>query len=148
MKVILLEDVKSLGQKGDVVNVSDGYARNFLIPRQKAVEASAGKIKELSQLKLAQVKKKQAEETTARELGARLEGLMVRITSRVGEGGKLFGAVSSKDVADALFKQHKLKVDKKKIVLKEPIKQLGVHPLVIKLHPAVQATVNVNVVGE
>ncbi|OAT80865.1 50S ribosomal protein L9 [Desulfotomaculum copahuensis] len=147
MKVILLEDVKSLGQKGDVVNVSDGYARNFLLPRQKAVEASAGKMKELSQQKAVQVKKKQAEETAARELGARLEGLTVQIKSRVGEGGKLFGAVSSKDVADALFREHKLTVDKKKIVLKEPIKQLGVHPLVVKLHPAVQATINVNVVG-
>jgi len=148
MKVILLDDVKNVGKKGDVINVSDGYARNYLLPRRLAAEASAGKMKELSQQKAAQARKKQEEETLARELAARLDGLTVQVKGKVGEGGRLFGAVSSRDIAEAIYEQFSVKVDKKKIVLKEPIKQIGVHQLLIKLHPAVQAKINVNLTGE
>ncbi len=146
MKVILLEDVKNLGPRGAVVNVSDGYARNFLIPRRLAVEASPGKMKELAQQKAVEARKKEEAEARARDLAARLDGITVEVKAKVGEGGRLFGAVNSKDIAEALERQHQIAVDKKKILLKEPIKQLGEQTLVVKLHPSVQAQVKVAVV--
>ncbi len=143
MKVVLLQDVKGQGKKGDIINVAEGYARNFLLPRKLAVEASEAKLKEISQQKAAQERKKIREEEEARAAAARLEGVRVRVPTRVGEGGKLFGAVSSKDIAESLAQQHRIDLDKKKIVLKEPIKTLGDHPVTVKLHPSVQATVTV-----
>ncbi|MGB9803209.1 50S ribosomal protein L9 [Desulfofundulus sp.] len=148
MKVILLEDVKNLGSRGSVVNVSDGYARNFLIPRGLAVEATPGKMKELAQQKAVEARKRQEAEARARDLAARLDGLTVQIKARVGEGGRLFGAVSSKDIAEALEQQYRVTIDKKKILLKEPIRQLGEQTLVIKLHPSVQAQVKVAVLPQ
>lgn len=148
MKVILLEDVKNLGPKGAVVEVSDGYARNYLLPRRLAVEATPGRMKELAQQKANEMKKRQEAEARAKELAAKLEGLVVSVAVKAGEGGKLFGAVSTKDIAEALERQHQIAVDKKKILLKEPIKQLGEYPVVIKLHPAVQAQVRVAVEAE
>lgn len=148
MKVILLQDIKNVGKKGDVVNVAEGYARNFLIPKNMATEASTGKLKDLAAQKSIEDKKRQKIEQEARELASRLKGLTVKIVTKVGDGGKLFGAVSNKDISDALSKEHKIKVDKKKIVLKEPIKVLGQYPITIKLHPAVQAEINVAVVAE
>ncbi|MGB9825699.1 MAG: 50S ribosomal protein L9 [Desulfofundulus sp.] len=148
MKVILLEDVKNLGSRGSVVNVSDGYARNFLIPRGLAVEATPGKMKELAQQKAVEARKRQEAEARARDLAARLDGLTVQIKARVGEGGRLFGAVSSKDIAEALEQQYWVTIDKKKILLKEPIRQLGEQTLVIKLHPSVQAQVKVAVLPQ
>jgi large subunit ribosomal protein L9 len=147
MKVILLQDVKGQGQKGDIISVAEGYARNFLIPRNLAVEASEAKLKEISLQKTAQDKKRRKEEDEARAMAASLEGAGVIIRNRVGEGGKLFGAVSNKDIAECLARQHGLDLDKKKITLKEPIKTLGDHPVTIKLHPAVQVTINVRVEG-
>lgn len=148
MKVILLQDIKNVGKKGDVVNVAEGYARNFLIPKKMVAEASTGKLKDLATQKSIEDKKRQKIEENARELASRLKGLTVKIATKVGDGGKLFGAVSNKDISDALDNQHKIKIDKKKIVLKEPIKLLGQHPITIKLHPAVQAEINVAVVAE
>lgn len=148
MKVILLEDVKNLGQKGAVVDVSDGYARNFLLPRRLAVEASPGRMKDLAQQQAVAARKKKEAEARARELAERLEGLTIRISAKVGEGGKLFGAVGNKDVADALQQQYQIHVDRKKVVLKEPIKHLGEHSLVVKLHPQVNARIKVVVIPE
>lgn len=147
MKVVLLQDVKGQGKKGDIINVAEGYARNFLLPRNLAVEASDSKLKEISQQKAAQDRKKRKEEDAAKIAASRMEGLKVVIKTRVGEGGKLFGAVSNKDIAENLARQHGLDIDKKKIVLKEPIKTLGEFPVAVKLHPSVQATVTVLVEG-
>ncbi|WP_027717112.1 50S ribosomal protein L9 [Desulfovirgula thermocuniculi] len=148
MKVILLEDVKNLGPKGAVVEVSDGYARNYLLPRRLAVEATPGRLKELEMLKASQDRRRREEEARARELAARLDGLELTIAVRAGEGGRLFGAVGTKDIAAALSGQHGLEVDKKKILLKDPIKQLGDYQVAIKLHPAVQARIKVSVVAQ
>lgn len=146
MKVILLEDVKNLGPKGAVVEVSDGYARNYLLPRRLAVEATPGRLKELETRRASEDRRRREEETRARELAAKLEGLELTIAVRAGEGGRLFGAVGTKDIAAALSSQHGLEVDKKKILLEDPIKQLGDYLVTVKLHPAVQARIRVSVV--
>ena len=143
MKVILLNDVKGQGKKGDVITVSEGYARNYLLPRFLAVEASEAKLKEISHQQAAEGRKKKKVEDEARATAARLEGIRVQIKTKVGEGGKLFGAVSNKDIAESLANQHGFNLDKKKIILKEPIKTLGEHLISVKLHPAVQATIMV-----
>jgi large subunit ribosomal protein L9 len=148
MQVILLEDVKKLGRKGDVVKVAEGYARNFLIPKGLAVEATKGKMKDLEhQQKIMNEQKKKIEEQ-ARVLGRQMDGLKVTIQTRVGDAGKLFGAINNKDIAEALQKNHGLSVDKKKIVLKNPIKSLGEYPVTIKLHPAVQVQITFVVVAD
>lgn len=148
MKVILVDDVKKLGKKGDVVNVADGYARNFLIPRGLAVEATPGRMKELQKQKEKESELRAQEEKQARELAGKLENIKVTIPVKVGEAGKLFGAVSNKDIVEVLNKKHNIKLDKKKVILKEPIKSLGTYPVTIKLHPKVQAKLDVTVVEE
>ncbi len=147
MKVILLQDVKGQGKKGDIVTVAEGYARNFLLPRKLAVEASDSRLREISLQRAAQDKKKIKAEEEAWAAAARLEGTQVVISARVGDGGKLFGAVNNKDIAENLARQHSLDIDKKKIILKEPIKTLGRFPVTVKLHPSVQATITVLVEG-
>ncbi|MFZ5649736.1 MAG: 50S ribosomal protein L9 [Bacillota bacterium] len=143
MKVVLLQDVKGKGKKGDILTVAEGYARNFLFPRNLAVEASAGKLKELSDQKAAQERKKSKEEDEARLLASRLDGIRVFVKSRVGEGGKLFGAVNNKDISENLSRQHRIEIDKKKIILKDPIKTAGEFIVTVKLHPAVQVGIAV-----
>jgi len=148
MKVILLKDVPGQGKQGDVINVADGYARNYLLPRGLASEASEGRLKELADRRRAMAIKEQKIEQAARELAARLNNLTVVIKTKTGEGGRLFGSVNNKDIADALADQYNIMLDKKKLVVKEPIKQLGAYPVAVKLHPAVQAEVMVEVVAE
>ncbi|MFZ5647389.1 MAG: 50S ribosomal protein L9 [Bacillota bacterium] len=148
MKVVLLQDVKGKGKKGDIVTVAEGYARNFLLPRNLAVEASVGKLKELSDQKAAQERKKSKEEEQARLTASKIEGIKVHVKSKVGEGGKLFGAVNNKDISENLSRQHGIDVDKKKIFLKDPIKTAGEFPVTVKLHPTVQAVIHVIVQGE
>lgn len=148
MKVILLQDVKGQGKKGEVVNVSDGYARNYLMPKNLAVEASAGKIKELQQQKNSADIKQQRLIQEARVLADRLEKLTINIKTKAGEGGRLFGAVNNKDVAEALERDHNIVIDKKKIVVKEPIKTLGAYPVTIKLFTSVQAEISISVLAE
>lgn len=146
MKVILLEDVKALGKKGEIVDVSDGYARNFILPKKKGVEASAANLNTLK-LKKANDEKVAIENLeNAKALGEKLTKAAVEIKIKSGEGGKLFGAISSKEIAAAVKEQHGLEIDKKKIVLDEPIKELGSHSVKIKLHKDVTANVTVNVV--
>lgn len=147
MKVVLLQDVKGQGKKGDVITVAEGYARNYLLPRNLALEASESKMKEITQQKAAQDRKKKKEEEQAAAYATRIEGIKVLIKTRVGEAGKLFGAVSNKDIAENLAQQHGIDIDKKKIILKEPIKTLGEFPVAVKLYPSVQATINVIVEG-
>ena len=145
MKVILLEDVKSLGKKGEIVNVSDGYARNFIIPKKKGVEATAANLNTLKLQKANEEKKAQENLEHAQALAKELENATVEIKIRAGEGGKLFGSISSKEIAAAICEQYQLEVDKKKIVLDEPIKELGEHTVKIKLHKDVSAQVTVQV---
>lgn len=145
MKVILLQDVKSLGKKGEIVNVNDGYARNFVLPKKLGLEANA---KNLNDLKLKrQHEDKVAAENlaAAKELAAKLKDSVVTTTVKVGEGGRTFGSVSSKEIAEACKKQLGLEIDKKKIQVKDPIKGLGNYIIGVKLHPAVTAELTVKV---
>ena len=143
MKIILLEDVKSLGKKGDIVNVNNGYARNFILPKKLGVEATG---KNLNDLKLQKNnEKKIALENleAAKNLSGELAEGKVELSIKVGEGGKTFGSVSSKEIAAAVKEQMGLDVDKKKIQLKEAIKSLGTHIVAVKLHPEVTAELKV-----
>ncbi len=148
MRIILLKDVPGQGKRGDMLNVAEGYARNYLLPRGLAAEASQGKMNELAVRRQAQAAKEEKIEQEARELAARLDNLTVVIKAKTGEGGRLFGSVNNKDVSDAMASQHKIILDKKKLVVKEPIKQLGVHTAIAKLHPSIQAEIKVEVVGD
>jgi len=146
MKVILLEDVKALGKKGDVCDVSDGYARNFIIPKKKGVEANAQNLNNLKLKQANDAKVAQENLENAQKLGSELSGKPVVIKVKVGEGGKLFGAIASKEIAAAVLEQTGLELDKKKIVLAEPIKALGEHVVKVKLHKDVTTSITVNVV--
>lgn len=145
MKVILLEDVKSLGKKDQIVEINDGYARNFIIPKKLGMEATGAN---LNSLKL----QKANEEKVAKELldhaeafKQQIESKEVTVAIKAGEGGKAFGSVSSKEIAKAAMDQHGIEIDKKKIQLADPIKSFGTHSVIIKLHPKVTATLNVKV---
>ncbi len=148
MKVILLQDVKKIGSKGDVIEVAEGYARNYLLPRKLAVEATQGHMKDLSQKKASEARKKEKRLEEAKKLAEKLAKLTVKIPTKVGEAGRLFGSITTKDIADALKAQHKIDIDKKKMDLESPIKSLGVFPVTAKLHPQVQAKFDVHVVEE
>ena len=145
MKVILLEDVKSLGKKGDTVNVSDGYARNMLFPKKLGVEATAKNLNDLKLQKANQAKVAQEQLDSAKAFAEVISSKEVIISIKVGEGGKTFGSVSSKEIAEAAKKQHDLDIDKKKILLASPIKTLGTTEVPIKLHPKVTAGLKVTV---
>lgn len=145
MKVILLEDVKSLGKKGEIVNVNDGYARNFILPKKLGLEANG---KNLNDLKLHKAnEEKVAKEVLeeAKELAKKLEAGEVALAIKIGEGGRSFGSISSKEIAAAVKEQLALEVDKKKIQLKDSIKTLGTHSVPVKLHPKVTAQLKVKV---
>ncbi|QXM06984.1 50S ribosomal protein L9 [Crassaminicella indica] len=145
MKVILLKDVKGLGKKGDVVNASDGHARNFLIPRGLAKEATSGSIKVLKKQKAAEKRKKDEELAKAKALADKISALTVKLKGKAGEGGRLFGSITSKDIAEGLMKQHKIKIDKRKIQLDSPIKTLGARFVEVKIYPEVTAKMRVEV---
>ena len=140
MKVILLQDVKSLGKKGDLVEVNAGYARNFILPKKLGIEATNKNINDLKLQKAHQDKVAAQQLADAQELAADIEKKSVEVQMKVGEGGKTFGAISTKEIAAAAKDQLGLELDKKKISVDEPIKSLGVHNVKIKLHPKVVAT--------
>ena len=142
MKVILLQDVKALGKKGEVVNVNDGYARNFILPKKLGVEANGKNLNDLKLQKNNEAKVAQEHLDAAKKLA---EELKVVLTMKVGEGGRTFGSVSSKEIAEAVKEQMHLDIDKKKIQLKEQIKTLGTHIVSVKLHPEVTAELKVSV---
>ena len=148
MKVILLEDVKSLGKKGDICDVSDGYARNFIIPKKKGVEATPDNLNNLKLKNANDAKVAKENLENAQALAAQLADKAVVIRVRVGEGGKLFGAIASKEIVAAVLDQTGLEVDKKKIVLADPIKALGDHKVKVKLHKDVTASLLVKVEEE
>lgn len=148
MKVILKEDVKSLGKKGEIVEVSDGYARNFILKRNKGVEANAKNLNDLKLKKANDDKLEKEQYEAAKELGAKIEAGKIEVSIKTGEGGKAFGSVSSKEIAAEVKSQMDLEIDKKKIVLKEAIKALGTFKVPVKLHPKVTAELTVNVKEE
>jgi large subunit ribosomal protein L9 len=145
MKVIFLKDVKGKGKKGEVKNVSDGYAHNFLLKNGYAVEATGGNVKVLEAQKNREQKDAAAELQANKELKATLEELTVELKAKSGEGGRLFGSITSKQIAEELKKKHKIKVDKRKIELNDAIRVLGYTNVPVKLHPEVTATVKVHV---
>ncbi|MCB6993521.1 50S ribosomal protein L9 [bacterium 210820-DFI.6.37] len=145
MIVILQKDVKGTGKAGDVVKVSDGYARNMLIPKGMAKEATEGNIKNLEKQKEIAAEKRAEQKAAAQATAEKIQALSVTIETKGGEGGRLFGSITSKDIAEALADQHKIKVDKKKIVLDSPIKHTGDFTVPIKLFPEVAADLKVKV---
>ncbi|WP_053361204.1 50S ribosomal protein L9 [Bacillus sp. FJAT-27251] len=145
MKVIFLKDVKGKGKKGEVKNVADGYAHNFLIKQGLAVEASSAAMSSLSAQKKKEEKQAEEELKQAQELKEKVEKLTVELTAKSGEGGRLFGSITSKQIAEALQKQHKIKIDKRKIELDDAIRALGYTKVPVKLHTDVTATLNVHV---
>ena len=148
MKIILLQDEKKLGKKGDTVEVSEGYARNYILPKKIGVEATPKNLNDLKLQKQNEEKKAQELLDSAKALAAELEGKQVVVKIKAGEGGKTFGSVSSKEIAQELKNQHNLEIDKKKIVLSDNLKNFGVYEVSVKLHPKVTAALNVKVVEE
>lgn len=146
MKVILLQDVKSLGRKGDVKEVADGYARNYLLPKGIAVSATDSNLKALARQKQAVKVQELQEEEEARAIAARLQGLKVTIAAKTGESGRLFGSITSKDVAEAVQKLTQIELDRKRIEMPEGLKHLGEYEIAIKLHRSVSATITLAVI--
>lgn len=147
MKVIFLQDVKGQGKKGEIKDLSEGYVRNFLLPKNLVKIASDGNVKTLDMQKASEEKRKLQEKEQAIELGKKLEELLVTVKAKSGEGGRLFGAITSKQIADALAKLGH-KIDKRKIELDEPIRTLGTTQVPVKLHTEVKCTIKVQTVEE
>lgn len=146
MEIVLLEDVKALGKKGQIVKVNDGYARNFILPKKLGVEATTKNLNDLK-LQKANAERIAAEQlAAAKELAAKIGEMSVTLTMKAGEGGKAFGSVSGKEIATAAADQLGLELDKKKLVLPEPIKTFGTHEVPVKLHKDVTAKLAVKVV--
>lgn len=145
MKVILLQDVKKMGKKGDVIGASDGYARNYLFPRKLAEEATANALHVVNAKKENERKKKLAELEAAQKLAAELKGKEVTINAKAGDNGRLFGAITNKDVAEAINSEFNLSIDKKKVVV-NTIKVAGTYEVEVKLYPEVSTKMKVNIV--
>lgn len=145
MIVILMKDVKGSGKAGDVVKVSDGYARNMLLPKGLAKEATEGNIRSLEKQKAIAAEKLEEQKASAKEMAAKLEKITLKIESKGGDSGKLFGSITSKDIAEALEKQEGMKIDKKKIEMKTPIKQAGETEVTLKLFTEISAQLKVSV---
>lgn len=149
MKLILLADVKNVGKKGDIIEAAEGYGRNFLLPRKLAKEATAANVNQAKQDKAVAAHRAAQKKDEAVVLAAQIEKVTVKLQVRVGENGKMFGSVASKDVAEALIKQTQLEgLDRRKIELKEAVKSLGIYKAVAKLHPEVAAEFVVEVEAE
>jgi len=144
MKVILVDEIRGLGDRGDVVNVKDGYARNFLFPKKLAREATSGNLKSVEQERKKWAALSNQEKEAAQKTAERMKGIHIRIQKRVGENGHLFGSVTSSEIADALHKQG-IEVDKRKIELSHPIKSAGSHEVEVRLHKEVGAPIRVEV---
>lgn len=145
MKVILLKDVKGQGKKGEIVSVSDGYARNYLFPRDLAQEATAQNLNSAQVKQEAAAHKKEMEKKNAQEMAKQLENKGVVIKAKCGSTGRLFGAITNAEIAEALNQQTGLELDKKKVVLANPIKELGEYTITVKLYAGVQATIGLKV---
>ncbi len=147
MKVILQQDVKKLGKKGDIVEVSEGYGRNFLLPRKAAVPATSQNLNVANAQACSKARKEAMAADEAKLMAKQLEKVEVKIPVRIGDGGKLFGSVTGKDVSDALKKQH-IDIDKRKITIQGEVTGTGVYEAVIKVHPSVTSKIKVSVVAE
>ena len=143
MKVILLEDIKNIGKKGQIINAKDGYARNYLIPKKLAIEATEANIRNLEAEKRRKEEKEKELLQEARSLEEELMKKTIVIKAKTGEHGKLFGSITTKEISDVLEKEHKITIDKKKFDLEEPIKSVGEYKVRIKLHPQVNAELKV-----
>lgn len=146
MEVILLEDVKTLGKKGQIVKINDGYARNYVLPKKLGLEATAKNLNDLKLQKARQAKEEAQELADAKALAVKIEEKAVTVSMKIGEGGRTFGAISTKEIAVEAKQQLGLDIDKKKMKLDEPIKTLGTHDVAVKLHKDVTATLKVKVV--
>jgi len=146
MKVILLQDLRGIGKKGQIIDTTDGHARNYLIPRKLAVEATAHHLNEIEMKKKAELRRQNSELEAAQALGKSLSETSVQIAVKSGENGKLFGSVTNKDIASALSVKTGLAIDKKKVILDEPIKTIGEKYVEVKLHPQVSARITVDIV--
>jgi large subunit ribosomal protein L9 len=145
MEIILLQDVKALGKKGEIVKVSDGYARNFILPKKLGLEATKQNLYDLNMQKAAEEKRQKEILEEARAFGKKLEELTIKISIKAGEGGKTFGSVSTKEIAEEAKKQFNIDIDKKKLALADPIKNAGTYTVPVKLHPQVTAELKVKV---
>ncbi len=148
MKVILKADIKGVGKKDQVINASDGYARNFLLPKNLAVEANNDNMIKLKSKQDANAYKKSQEKEEAKKIAEKLSKIQLKIPVKAGENGKVFGGVSSKEIAEQLKANYKIEVDKKKIDLKETIKTLGVRTVTIKLYEGVTGTLKIDVISQ
>lgn len=143
MKVILTQDVKTKGKKGDVINVSDGYARNFLLPKGLAVIADAQALNDIKNKEAAREHKINLEKQAANDVASALEKCVVKLVGQAGADGRLYGAITSSDIAEALEKQHSITVDRRKITVDEPIKTFGEHNVGIKLYTGITGKINI-----
>lgn len=147
MKVILKQDIKGVGKKDQIINANDGYARNFLFPKDLAVPADKGNMTNLQSKKTSEEHRKNLEKEAAIETKKKIEGILLKLPVKSGENGKVFGSVTAKEIGESLEKQYQIKVDKKKIDLKESIKNLGMFNIEIKLYDGVIAKLKVNVIA-
>lgn len=148
MKVILKQDIKKVGKIGDVVEVSDGFARNFLIPQDKAISYTKGNFKQIEYLKKKEIDKKEKELNDAKELAEKLKNISLEIKVKAGEKDKLFGSVTSKDISDILSSEYNIELDRKKIDLKDPLKKLGVYDISVNLYKDVVSQIKVNLISD
>lgn len=148
MKIILLQDIKGVGKKDEVINASDGYARNYLFPKKLAIEATKENLGKLESKNEANKFKKQNEKNDAIEVANKLKELVLTIKVKAGENGKIFGGVTSKEISENLKEQYKIEIDKKKIEVKETIKNIGRFTINIKLYEGVNAKLTVNIIAE
>ncbi len=145
MKVILLADVKNIGKKDEIVNVSDGYARNFLFPRKLAVEATPGASKEVERKRAAERQREMERRAEAEKSAGSLRGKVIVVQTRCGSQGRLYGSVTSAEIAQALKEQYKVEVDKRRIEVEEAIRNVGEYPVVVRLYPEISAKMTVRV---
>jgi len=148
MKIILKQNIERIGHVGDVVEVSDGFARNFLIPQGKAISFTVGNFKQIEYLKKQEAEQREGELKEVRELAEKINNISLEIKVKAGEEGKLFGSVTSKDIVEALLKEHEIKLDKKKLNLKESLKKLGVHAVPVNLHKDITPQIKVNLISD
>ena len=148
MKVILKADIKGVGKKDQIINASDGYATNYLFPKNLAVPADKGNMNNLNAKKSSEEHRKELEREEARKTAKKIEGILIKMPVKAGENGKVFGSVTTKEIAEALDKQYQIKVDKKKIMLEEPIKTLGMFSIEIKLYEAISTKLKISILAQ
>jgi large subunit ribosomal protein L9 len=148
VKIVLRSDVDHLGRKGDLLEVADGYARNYLVPRGLAMKATRGGVAQAESMRRSRAARDSRDQEAAEELASRLQATPIRVGARAGEGGKLFGSVTNTDLADAVRSQAGIDLDRRTIELDEPLKELGPFEIPVRLHPNVTAALTVEVVSE